>query len=178
MDAVCGQIASSAARQHNFKTCATRMGYTVRMLKRPCKTWWNSHYKSRMIACKALEVSNFLFSLPCTNSYCIDLLQIINAMIAADRRACFFKGVTISPSEWHSVELVNNVLKVRVCFSLNITRITYLPIIYWTETDLCWSHISSWGKWPNWVHSPSGIQTSYHWASTTSTRLCIFSLHW
>jgi hypothetical protein len=36
-------------------------------------------------------------------------------MLAADRKACFFKGVTISPAEWHAVELVNKVLK--VCIS-------------------------------------------------------------
>lgn len=33
-------------------------------------------------------------------------------MLAADRKACFFKGVTISPAEWHAVEMVNKVLKV------------------------------------------------------------------
>lgn len=35
-------------------------------------------------------------------------------MLAADRKACFFKGVTISPVEWHAVELVNKLLKVIV----------------------------------------------------------------
>jgi hypothetical protein len=33
-------------------------------------------------------------------------------MLSADRKAQFFKGVTISPAEWHAVELVNKVLKV------------------------------------------------------------------
>lgn len=33
-------------------------------------------------------------------------------MISADRKACFFKGVMISASEWNAVELVNKVLKV------------------------------------------------------------------
>ncbi|EGG08935.1 uncharacterized protein MELLADRAFT_55488 [Melampsora larici-populina 98AG31] len=32
-------------------------------------------------------------------------------MLAANCKALFFKGVTISPAEWHVVELVNKVLK-------------------------------------------------------------------
>lgn len=91
VDTVSGQIASSAARRSDFKARATRMGYKGRMLKRPCKTRWNSHYESRKVACEAHEV--------------------INSMLAADRKACFFKGVTISPAEWHAVELVNKLLK-------------------------------------------------------------------
>lgn len=39
-------------------------------------------------------------------------------MLAADRKAQFFKGVTISPAEWNAVELVNKVLKVSTLFFL------------------------------------------------------------
>lgn len=46
IDAVSGQIASSAARRSDFKARATRMGYKGQMLKRPCKTRWNSHFES------------------------------------------------------------------------------------------------------------------------------------
>lgn len=44
-------------------------------------------------------------------------------MLAADRKAAFFKGVTISPAEWHAVELVNKVLKVSILSYLSIIAI-------------------------------------------------------
>lgn len=48
---------------------------------------------------------------PTYAEYCVDL-QVINSMLAANRKALFFKGITISPAEWQAVELVNKLLKV------------------------------------------------------------------
>lgn len=98
------------------------------MLKRPCKTQWNSHYGSQKVACKAQEDSFLPFFLSSFSqftsisiTYCLSL-QVINSILAANRKAFFFKGVPISAAEWYAVELLNKLLK--VSFSLSFS--TYL----------------------------------------------------
>lgn len=54
-------------------------------------------------------------------------------MIAADRKASFFKGVTISASEWHAVELVNKVLKVGSNQLLHLEKSVYLVFFFFSS---------------------------------------------
>jgi hypothetical protein len=58
-------------------------------------------------------------------------------MLAADRKACFFKGVTISPAEWHAVELTNKVLKVSTFSHLIPHQETNQCIENQSYVDLC-----------------------------------------
>lgn len=50
-------------------------------------------------------------------------------MLAADRKACFFKGVTISPAEWHAVEMTNKILKVNSIFYILLHLLIHLIFV-------------------------------------------------
>lgn len=74
----------------------------------------------------------------------------------------FFKGVTISPAEWHAVELSNKVFKLSTFVDLIPHRATHWCITM-SSVDLCWCDFSSQREWTSRLHCLGWIQTGYQW---------------